>query len=296
MKMLPFRQSQIVKKKFPLIDGLFARVNYMFPQEFQITGAELDVLFISNWGLRTVAPIVHVVNESKSEQLTPAELDRLATILIHMFGVKWDRMCAVYSIEYDPIHNYSDIYHEELDESTTGDSTKTYNTTDTNTSSATINHSEQDGGSQVTERESTTSNIRTDNLQESTTGNQDNGIFGFNSSEAVGDSNSASSGTRDNTGTVENSGQGNESTTITGGLTHTTTGTDATNASKRKTGTEGDASSSTRNRVREFSHIGNIGNLTSQQLITQELELWRWNIINEVLNDVKEFLTLPIYD
>lgn len=49
------------------------------------------------------------------------------------------------------------------------------------------------------------------------------------------------------------------------------------------------------NRARISIHRGNIGNLTPQQLITQEIELWRWNFINEVLDDIKSLITIPIY-
>lgn len=49
------------------------------------------------------------------------------------------------------------------------------------------------------------------------------------------------------------------------------------------------------NRARVYTHKGNIGNFTPQQLIKQEIELWRWNFIDEVLNDVKDFISIPIY-
>lgn len=48
-------------------------------------------------------------------------------------------------------------------------------------------------------------------------------------------------------------------------------------------------------RAKQSIHKGNIGNLTPQQLITQEIELWRWNFIDEVLSDIKSMITLPIY-
>ena len=48
-------------------------------------------------------------------------------------------------------------------------------------------------------------------------------------------------------------------------------------------------------RARESIHKGNIGNLTPQQLITQEIELWRWNFIDEVMSDIKSMITIPIY-
>lgn len=49
------------------------------------------------------------------------------------------------------------------------------------------------------------------------------------------------------------------------------------------------------NRARKYTHKGNIGNLTPQQLIRQEIDLWRWNFIEEVLTDVKNFITIPMY-
>ena len=42
-------------------------------------------------------------------------------------------------------------------------------------------------------------------------------------------------------------------------------------------------------------HFGNIGNLTSQKQILEEINLWKWNYVQEILNDVKEFCTLPVY-
>ena len=81
-----------------------------------------------------------------------------------------------------------------------------------------------------------------------------------------------------------------------GGLTHTTDGTVVTEGTKRTTGTEGTEKSSNRERVRDLTHLGNIGNITTQQLINEEIKLWRWNFIQELLNDVKDFLTIPVYD
>lgn len=43
------------------------------------------------------------------------------------------------------------------------------------------------------------------------------------------------------------------------------------------------------------NHFGNIGNLTSQKQILEEINLWKWNYMQEILNDVKEFCTLPVY-
>lgn len=51
----------------------------------------------------------------------------------------------------------------------------------------------------------------------------------------------------------------------------------------------------TMGRDRSGRHFGNIGNLTSQKQILEEIALWRWNYVNAILDDVKEFCTLPVY-
>ena len=51
----------------------------------------------------------------------------------------------------------------------------------------------------------------------------------------------------------------------------------------------------TTGRDRSGRHFGNIGNLTSQKQILEEINLWRWNYVNSIIDDVKEFCTLPVY-
>ncbi len=48
-------------------------------------------------------------------------------------------------------------------------------------------------------------------------------------------------------------------------------------------------------RERNSTHKGNIGNLSYQNLLGQEIELWKWNIIDQVVSDVASVLTLNIY-
>lgn len=67
------------------------------------------------------------------------------------------------------------------------------------------------------------------------------------------------------------------------------TGSDTSNESTSKSRT------TTNDIDKTGRHFGNIGNLTSQKQILEEINLWRWNYVNEILNDVKEFTTLPVY-
>lgn len=98
-----------------------------------------------------------------------------------------------------------------------------------------------------------------------------------------------------NTGTEQNALSGTERTvtdntgTQTVAQTDTLSGVDTT----RETGTSHDIESTGRDR--SGRHFGNIGNLTSQKQIQEEINLWKWNYVKEILSDVSEFCCLPVY-
>lgn len=281
-----------VRRLFPLINGLFTKIDYQWPEVLEITPAELDLVFITNWGLRTVAPVVMVMYEHDEETY----LQVLADLLLHMFKYKWDKLAAVLALEYDPIHNYSDTYHENMDEGVQSTDTVKRDvivSSDKTTDNDTVI---SDGGSERKVSSNQHSDTRTDNLTERIDSTGENNLFGFNSDGAVGADTDASHRTRVNSGTQGNSGTGSNEETVYGGLSHTTDGTIAESGRRVTADTEGTERDFQRGRVRDFTHLGNIGNITTQQLITQEIELWRWNYIQSVLNDVKDFLTIPVYD
>lgn len=343
-----------VKRMFPLNNGIFHYINYSFPEEITITQDQLDLLFISSWGMRIVAPVVLISRDDMWEDnpLTVQELTYLGSLIKNAYQNKWDKLAAVLSLEYDPIHNYSDTYHEEMEEHGTGDDVVTHNTTVTDNStvdndkvvtdsgsertvktgsdtidrseSYTIDKSDAETGTDTIAKQKQDSSTRTDNLNQEVTGAQDDGIYGFNSEEAVGADTSSTHTVTANTGTQGLSASGTESSTRTANLTHTinddrSTDVDETKSSSHEstvygglvkttddvtrtqgtratTGTDSTEKENERTRVRDFTHLGNIGNLTTQQLIEQEIKLWHWNFINQVLNDVKDFLTIPVYE
>ena len=47
--------------------------------------------------------------------------------------------------------------------------------------------------------------------------------------------------------------------------------------------------------TKDYTKTGNIGNLKTQEMIEAEIRLWRWNILNEMMNDIKDYITLPVY-
>ena len=98
-----------------------------------------------------------------------------------------------------------------------------------------------------------------------------------------------------NTGTVQNATTGTERTLTENTGTRTTDQTNRQSGvdTTRDTGSTTDVESTGKDR--SGRHFGNIGNLTSQKQIQEEINLWRWNYVKEILNDVSEFCCLPVY-
>ena len=98
-----------------------------------------------------------------------------------------------------------------------------------------------------------------------------------------------------NTGTVQNATTGTEHTVTDNTGTRTTDQTNRQSGvdTTRDTGSTHDIESTGRDR--SGRHFGNIGNLTSQKQIQEEINLWKWNYVKEILNDVSEFCCLPVY-
>ena len=48
-------------------------------------------------------------------------------------------------------------------------------------------------------------------------------------------------------------------------------------------------------RAKMSKHTGNIGNISTQDLLQKEVDFWQWNFIIQVLSDVADVITLPIY-
>lgn len=259
-----------VREIFPIINGLFAHCDYDFGI---VDKAELDRLFYTNYGLRSVAPLV--TSLVLNPQATDADLTILAQTFTALCSYKWDKLKNLYTADYDPIHNYLDELVESVEDNTSNNTT--LNTSDT-------------GSSKTTEQLDST---RTDNLTraenntstESGTSNDEASLYGFNSTSPIP--------TNLNGETDSTNYQATTNVTNTGTQANVTNKTlDGSNSRKLTSTKESDVQS----RITKTStHRGNIGNLTTQQLMKQEIELRRWNFIESVLEDAKELLTIPMY-
>lgn len=259
-----------VKDIFPDVSGFFSHVDYNLP----MPSSQLDILLLSDYGLRSVAPLVSMTLGSKTT-LSQLDLTLLANTFLNMYKPKWDRYMAIMEAEYDPIHNYLDEYQEHRDEIRDEDRVETKQLVTTDNESG------------------TSSNTRTDNLSESNSYNDStngsnsghNDRYGLNSSSATGvttdgetnNSQSSGSSTRGNTGTQSNSGTNSSNRTINEG------------------GTDSFQHDANNDYDKEGYHRGNIGNISTQKLIREEIDLWKWNFARSILEDARDFLTLPLY-
>lgn len=302
-------KTKKIKDCLPLVNGIWSKINYPFPEIFDVDSSQLDIMFLSNWSMRTAAPILNVIHtDETTSMLTQEELTQLAGIINGMYKHKWDKLMAVAEMEYDPIHNFSDhleetvSYTEGVEGSKSGTASNSETRTDNLSSQSTDLRTKTDTFN-TTDTETDNKTI-TETHNMSNTGsnsNQDN-IYGFNSSTAVGEGNSSGNNsnlesgtiTDAHTGTIANAKTGTVQTANGGTLTELNTGTQtnagsSSNSETSSNDTEGE-------RTREYTKTGNIGNISTQKLMKEEIELWKYNFIHEIMRDVANFVSLPIYE
>lgn len=291
--------------------GVFTRMfddfDYELPEWIGITDLELDSMCFTQFGYRKVSLTLHQFIET-----FPTDWERMfAAAVWGQFHRKWERMLDAANIDYDPIHNFSDVLHEEIegteDETTTDDIDKTtiaLTTRDLTSSRLTVGQHEK-------ENTGTQTSLRTDNLNEHHENdidtdyaiNQQNNLYGFNSTNVVGDTthgeqnetHSFEHGDVENTGTQEN--QRTDDLTETGSSNVSDVVNDGGTVNNNQTSTDDreEVRDFDMTRVRDMTRTGNIGNLSTQNLLEQEFKLWRYNFVQEMIDDVKGYATLPLY-
>lgn len=224
-----------VYSNYPTDGGVFSPM-VSAPWADTMSGTNLDIVYLDGHsGERYCSNFInHRLNDSGI--LSSDNRTLIANILWAMFGIQWTRLWATMKpTDYDPLTNY------QMTEDETGSHT------DTRTPDITRKHTGTDKG----EGESITNN--------------NNNLWGFNSSSSI------PSDMQDGTYTAN--------ITNTRDLTDTETGTDTTAG----------------NNTRKLTRTGNIGTNTFQNLLQQERNLWVYNFFEQIFKDVDSVLTLPIY-
>lgn len=288
------------KDIFTPIQGIFTSMtDTQFLENVNLTPSQVEIIMFNTCISRLIAPItIYYLNED--EEFTSESLTQLADLIHDYFKTKWDSLIETFQIEYNPIYNYYDkhIGDDKLSENTNKKKEREY----TNYSEE-LEYDTDDNFTPSGTRKTTRgyTNYQEDTIDEqSDTDNKvstDSSIFGFNSTQAVPSESTETTTAYKNEGQKKISGayddtesfqQYEEDRIKTGTETKTFTGKYADTES-------GLYSDNYKNQNYNSIHMGNIGNLTTQQLLTEELE-WRKNmLIKEIINDVKSFITLDIY-
>lgn len=241
-----------------------------------MSGTNLDIAYLDGHsGERYCSNFInHRLNDS--DVLSSDNRTLIANILWAMFGIQWTRLWATMKpVDYDPLTNY------QMQETMEGTENSTRTPDLTKGDTGTVQTSGQDKRTPNLTRNGT----GTVNDNGSATNNNQNGIWGFNSSTSVPSDMSDGRSTNENTTTRD--------------LTETETGTDTTdrtntdtyNRSYTETGTDTTAGTSSR----KLTRTGNIGTNTFQNLLQQERNIWMYDFFEQVFKDVDSVLTIPIY-
>lgn len=251
-----------------ITNGIFVALNALdVPWKNEGIAGNLDLEFFGNYaGEKRVSPLIQkFLQINESDTLTQSQITTLAQIIFTMNNPNWLRLWNTMSFEYDPIENYN-MREQMTDDTKVTEYGRTLTRTNNLIHGKTGTETDQPN---ITETQ--TPNVTTETQA---------GIYGFNSSE----SSPANDGNTHTTGTN----------------TTQRTGTDTTqyNTQETDTGTQTDANTGEDTETRNYilTRTGNIGVMTTQDMITKERELWVWNYFyNIVFPAVSKVLTIKIY-
>ena len=300
----------------PISAGIFDTFqNLNVPWKDEGIDESLDLFFITNYGERLISPLTNTCLDTTGK-LTAAKQTLLATAIVNLFGKNWTKEYAVLSAQYDPIENYS------MEEKHTGNDTRLetptnwketttekpgvdgYSETETQTPTNWIeSRKETVGNDGYTETETQTptqweKTIESDKADNDVEGSTS--LYAFNSSDPVPISKSE---TQTDSKSVETQSGTYETKKEISGEKDVDIERTGTYETKREiegekitetghTGTYEDKTTYNSTLTRS----GNIGVTTSQQMIEQEINLWKWNFFRDVVfPDVAKALTISLY-
>lgn len=289
-----------------MTDGIFKHIPYNFRSE--VSKDTLDIMFIASYGKRNPSPILETIQENYGEQLDNFKLTTLGVLIASTYSEKWEKMGALYDLEYDPIHNYLDDWEDS--QNTEENSSVSDSVSDSLTKGSTVTKNSTRTDNLQDKIEYGRKSTRTDDLEQnesvsenaSGSGNNKNSVYAFNSGASARNTDeNISSTTSLNTTDTEITNTGTQDVELSGADVRKNTGTQSNNETIANSGT--DSRSITKEtdgevigeKTRSGRHFGNIGNITTQKQILEEINIWKWNYVNAILDDVKEFLTLPVY-
>ena len=244
----------------------------------------------------------------KHYHLTDISLETLGVLIDGKYYNKWKKIIDTYKLTYNPIRPYDMIINDKSKEvtdntvniarSNSSTNNESLDVTETNikeTTSSKTNNSVD--SSTTTTNENTKSSSNDEMVKDVNT----NSLYGFNSVDCVptddsfrsseSKSNSDSNNTKEET--YDRNFNDNEETSL----------SDNENNNSKTVGSNQSSSSGNTNTSqakeftidREIERLGNIGNISQQDLIDKERETWSYELIDMIFKDLDKILTSPKY-
>lgn len=301
------------------------------PWEEGASSADLDMLYLlDRSGEKLAGPLL--TKQMADGALSETVKGKIASVIWSKFGLYWSKLWDLATVEYNPIENYdmtethtgtetglktptdwkSTETQTPMDWEETETQTPTnWKTTETQTPTEwkeTETQTPTDWKSTETQTptdwKSTTEGLDTDNASTTTSG-----VFGFNSSEAVPantqETSAKNKSETEQTGTfeteTEQTGTYQTERERTGTFETETEQTGTFSTSTQRTGTyetETEQSGTFEEKMTYNTTLqrhGNIGVQTTSDMISKELELWKWNFFDTVMADIDSVIALSLY-
>lgn len=251
----------------------------------------VEEIALYDYGMRKIRPYFEHLTKHEREGITPT-LETVIQWAVESFiarnDYKYKTLFETEDFEYDPIVNYDMV--ETMDETTDVN----YGRTDTRTLEKdtsdirTLNYSDN---RTVDLSETRTPNTTETHTLNNLTSTETNQIEGFNSSSFVDSDKKTSVGTGSET-TAET---GSETTTNDGTDNVEHTGTDTMAHSGTDTDTNRATGKDTTDRDYTLTRKGNIGVMTTQNLVTEQRKVADFSAVSMLTHDLINAITIGVY-
>ena len=240
-----------------------------------------------------------------------ADLDDYAVDLLTLYGDKWAHLWELFLMEYNPIENYNMIESGSDTNTKTGSLDRSGAITRTGSldrSGAITKSGTESVSDDITysgkEANTRSGNIVDTGLKADNQTDQDNKIYGYNSSNGVYSDSNTQQASHKNTQTFNDVKDETTFTNRTDSRDITTTFTNRADTDSRKDTYNNIADTDTRkelyNNIKDtgshsLTRSGNIGVTTTQQMAESEIEYRKHIYFDMVFADIDKLLTLPVY-
>ena len=255
------------------------------------SATRLDMLYFSRSGDKYVSPLVsHYLSDNGT--LSEASKDSIIDSVYDMYSQNWDALWKAVTTDYAPLENYDRT--TTITESNTRGNTSTVDYEHTDTDTGTLKRDSTSSDTGTLKRDSTVSDTGTLKTDNTNATDATSNIYAFDSTAAT----PANSATNTVTGSSTDTHDLTTTTadTDTHDLTTTTADTDTHNLTFKRASTETHDNNATENNAHNEKVHGNIGIVSSQQMLSSEYVLrQQYNFYEQIFKDIDKCLTLEIY-